>query len=233
MQKRKKKIIFCGYESNLNIFNYDGNFKTIIKLNHPSDTRKNIHEINGRYLIVYTYQRGRSITTIFDMRKNYKKLLEKIYMHLDIYSFPDKETIVLPPNPTTEFGDEKECGKFIFINLNTFEEKYISTFYYEYDFFKAPKLIHRLKEEKYLYYQDKNWKIIKNNGEEFEVVEELKDGSILGENAYFIDNNTIITLTFGESKIRFLKYKKEKNNLNAYYEKNKNYIIIIFNYVQK
>ena len=93
-----------------NIFNYEGNFKTKIKtLFKPEKT----HEINGKFLITYTYQRLMSTTTIFDMRNNYKKVLEKSYFHHDIYGFPDKDTIVLPPN----------TNKFIFLNLNKFEIK--------------------------------------------------------------------------------------------------------------
>ena len=92
-----------------NIFNYEGNFKTKIKtLFKPWMT----YEINGKFLITYSYQRLMS-TTIFDMRNNYKKVSEKSYFHHDIYLSFDKDTIVLPPN----------TNKFIFLNLNNFEIK--------------------------------------------------------------------------------------------------------------
>ena len=139
------------------------------------------------------------------MRKNYKKVLEKSYLHQNIYGFPDKDTIVLPPNPYDYGHVNVTYDKFIFINLNTFEETYVPVVD-KYDFWEAPKLIHKFNGGKYLHYQEHNWKIVKITGEEFEIVEELKDEKILGENVYFLDNNEIITFNFGESKIRFLKY---------------------------
>ena len=192
-----------------NIFNYEGNFKTKIKtLFKPWMT----YEINGKFLITYTYYRGMSTTTIFDMRNNYKKVLEKSYLHKDIYGFPDKDTIVLPPNTDT-YGTEKERFKFIFLNLNNFELRYIEYVYlpqddenYYYDPFHHPMLIHKLKEEKYLLRHRGKWRVVKYNGKIFEIVEELKDKGILEENICFLNKNTIITFNFEKSLIKFFEY---------------------------
>ena len=182
-----------------NIFNYEGNFKTKIKtLFKPWIT----YEINGKFLITYTYQRLMSTTTIFDMRNNYKKVLEKSYFHHDIYGFPDKDTIVLPPN----------TNKFIFLNLNNFEIKYINSAHLPkdddiyYGHFDEPMLIHKLKEEKYLLRHRGKWRVVKYNGKIFEIVEELKDKGILEENICFLNKNTIITFNFEKSLIKFFEY---------------------------
>ena len=187
----------------VNVYDYEGNLK--VKMNLIFVPRKK-YEINGKFLITYSYNRGLSTTTIIDMRNNYKKVLEKSYLHFDIYGFPDKDTIILPPNPSTELGDEKIHGKFIVFDLNTFEVKYLSLYVFEYDHFYAPKLTHKLNDEKYLFYKAKKWKIVKYNGESFENIEELNDENILGENIYFLNQNRIITYNFGESQIKFLKY---------------------------
>ena len=139
------------------------------------------------------------------MRNNYKKVLEKSYFHHDIYGFPDKDTIILLPNPSTKFGDEEVDDKFIFFNINTFEIEYLPS-YGQSDGWEAPKLTFKLNDEKYLHYQKKKWRIVRYNGNNFDKIEDLKNENILGDNVYFINNYRIITYKSGESKIKFMKY---------------------------